>query len=173
MKNPVFIITLLLILALLSACASNESNISIDADNQSYSEPGLISGSDQTAYDVQYIRIGSGFGPRSPVCTIISSVDELNRYSGNLYNGAFWETEYSDKTAKYNDNFFTDNFLVIVFLEEISGSNRHNVESVDEYGNIVIEQLIPEIGTSDMATWNIIIELNNSFKAEQFQVILK
>jgi hypothetical protein len=73
---------------------------------------------------------------------------------------------------KYSDDFFAGNYLVIVLLGEGSGSIRHKVERVDTNGDIVITRQLPEIGTADMAAWNIIIELNNDFKPEQYQVVL-
>lgn len=161
-KLILFGIILSIVFTAFCACKSKESRV----PEETYSNS-------QTALNVQYIRIGSGFGPRQPSCTIISSVSELAQYTSNFNQMAFWETEYAGAILKYNDNYFADNFLVIVLLEENSGSNRHKVESVDRNGDIVIEQLIPEIGTSDMATWSIIIELNNSFKLERYQVVLR
>jgi len=76
-----------------------------------------------------------------------------------------------DVILKYSSSFFEDNFLVIVSLQENSGSIRHNVERIDENGDIVINRLEPEIGTADMAEWNIIIELANSTKTEQFRPV--
>jgi len=112
-------------------------------------------------------------GPGNPVCTVILSRLELEQYSDNYNRQAYGNIEYIDAIAKYSDRYFIDNFLVIVLLEENSGSNRHKVESVNRNGDIIIKRLIPEIGTSDMATWNIIIELNNNFKQEKFQVVLR
>jgi len=129
--------------------------------------------SNQIDPDVQYIRVGSGFGPRHPSYIIISSINELNQHTNNLSSNSFWETEYSNIISKYSDSYFADNFIVIVTLEEPSGSNRHKVERINSNGDIIIKQLIPEIGTADMATWNIIIELNNSFIRDQFQVVLE
>jgi len=122
--------------------------------------------------DVQYIRIGSGFGPVNPAHTVIHSLNELNQYTASINNGSFWDDVYKNAIEKYSGSFFANNFLVIILLEEISGSNRHKVERIDINGDIIIKRLIPEIGTSDMATWNIIIELDNNFKADTFQVLL-
>jgi len=167
MKKLVLLgIAFMIVFIALGACTSKD-NISPKDTNHA------LDTSSQIVPNAHYIRIGSGFGPRQPAYTIVSSMNELAQNSSSFNQGAFWETEYTNVIAKYTDNYFTDNFLVIVLLEENSGSNRHKVESVDRDGNIVIQQLIPEIGTSDMATWNIIIELDNSFKLEQFQVVLR
>ena len=158
-------IVLLFVLTLFFACKSNEKNKFEKENCLIESSSGLPLDSHQIEAQIQYIRIGSNLGPRYPVCTVISSMNELEQYSNNA--------EYKDAVSKYSDEYFLDNFLVIIIIEETSGSNRHKVERVDRNGDIIIEQLIPEIGTSDMATWNIIIELKNSQKLERFQVVLE
>ncbi len=60
---------------------------------------------------------------------------------------------------------------MIVELWEPSGSIRHKVERIDENGNIIINRLMPEIGTTDIGQWSIIIELNNNFKFEKFKTV--
>jgi len=164
-KLTVFILPLAVVFMVLTACINNKSSVSGDTDR--------MAGGSLTDPVVQYIRIGSGFGPRNPTCTVISSVSELEQYSRNFNSGSFWDTGYTEAVSRYTTTYFSNNFLVIVFLEENSGSNRHKVESINNNGDIVIQQIIPEIGTTDMATWNIIIELNNSYKQEQFRVILR
>jgi len=159
------IITGIMLLAILVTFGSCESKKSVASNS--------LLNSSQIDFDVQYIRIGSGFGPRNPNSTVISSMDELNQYPRSLSNRSFWETEYTNAISKYSDSYFADNFLVIVLLEENSGSNRHKVERIEPNGNIFIKQLIPEIGTADMATWIIFIELNNNFRLEQYRVVLE
>lgn len=65
--------------------------------------------------------------------------------------------------SRYDDEFFAENALIIITLDESSGSVRHNVKKVIKEGNeisIAIERKVPELGTADMAEWNIYIELN-------------
>ena len=163
MKKHVFFCSCLLILCLLfSACANKNGSTVNETRTGGLQDP-----------IAQYLRVGSGMGPGNPVCTVILSRLELEQYSDNYNRQAYGNIEYIDAIAKYSDRYFIDNFLVIVLLEENSGSNRHKVESVNRNGDIIIKRLIPEIGTSDMATWNIIIELNNNFKQEKFQVVLR
>ena len=142
------------------------------------------SGENQSDLNVQYIRTtwrsiaGAGY----PIVTAISSIDELELYFGHYkdtYDSNSRGVGYSDTAVGlqnaievYNDDFFANNFLVFVLLEEISGSIRHEVESVDENGEIIVRRMEPEIGTADMALWHIIIELDNRFQPEQFNVNL-
>ena len=131
-------------------------------------------------FKAQYIRT-NGFhsGVAYPVIAVISSAAELEEYAAR-----YWGKDglpqpvpsgkaagFLDPAGKYTDEFFLDSFLVIVLLEETSGSIRHRVESVGANGEIVIRRLLPEIGTCDMAEWNIIVELENRFKPQRFQAV--
>jgi len=183
-KNPIIsVMVLLIVFTVLSACSNtnNSSRTSEPHLQQSSQQHSTMSNGSIQDFDVQYIRTGYVGGSVNPVIFVIRSEAELEQFFG-LYMNRYdlltrWQS-YSDLTmtfmnaaAKYNNNFFTDKFLVVITLEENSGSIRHKVERIENNGNIVINRLVPEIGTSDMAEWNIIIELNNSFKAEEFRAI--
>jgi len=114
------------------------------------------------SFNVQYLRGGYQDYYGEPIVTVVSSKNEIEQHYG----------KYESKMLeKYSDDYFADNFLVIVDLWEPSGSIRHKVERIDENGEIVINRLMPEIGTADIGYWSIIIELNNNFKLEQFQTV--
>jgi hypothetical protein len=134
------------------------------------------------AFKVQY-RQGQGnlgfSGKPIAGITIVSSKDEIEQYYGKN-EVKIWDKQdnccnnykQSDNTTeKYSDDFFADNFLVIVELAEPSGSIRHKVERIYENGDIFIRRLVPEIGTDDIGSWGIIIELNNNFKIDKFHVV--
>ena len=129
-------------------------------------------------FDAQYIRT-NGFHTNItyPIITIISSKNELAQYYEkykDMYNFADPYDEsisFLDAVKRYTDDFFIDNYLVIILHEETSGSIRHKVERVDKNGDIVISRLIPYMQTTDMAEWNIIVELKNSFEPSQFNVV--
>jgi hypothetical protein len=117
--------------------------------------------------------------PYQPVITIVSSRSELEQYYEKnrmvLYDGngnVLPDKKFLDSIEQYSNNYFTNKFLVIVRLVEPSGSIGHKVEKIDKNGDIVIQRLLPEMGTSDMAAWSIVIELNNNVKAEQYQAVL-
>ncbi|MBR2036097.1 MAG: hypothetical protein IKA09_00030 [Lachnospiraceae bacterium] len=124
-------------------------------------------------YDVQYIRTnGYHEGAEYPLVKIIRSVDELNAYynaNKDKYDLERHEKVYSDTTIgfldacdKYDQAYFDKQELIIVLLEEGSGSVRHKVESVikgtDDICYISIDTMVPEVGTDDMAEWHILIE---------------
>lgn len=63
----------------------------------------------------------------------------------------------------YDEEFFENNHLIIVYLSEGSGSVRHKTESVTLVDGwklqIAISRIRPEIGTMDMAGWFAIYEI--------------
>lgn len=121
----------------------------------------------------QYIRTNGYFdGQEYPYYVIIRSVKDLERYyeqNKNTYDLEKQEKVYSDTTIgwldaieKYDEEYFKVNDLIMIVLEEGSGSIRHEVKSVvknpDGSFAVEIERDVPEVGTEDMAEWHIIVE---------------
>ena len=121
----------------------------------------------------QYIRTnGYHEDVEYPVVKIIRSVEELNAYyneNKERYDLERNDKVYSDTTIgfldacdKYTAGYFEDQILVMVLLEEGSGSIRHNVDNVKHGSDgklyISIRRDVPEVGTDDMAEWHILIE---------------
>ena len=121
----------------------------------------------------QYIRTnGYHEDVKYPVVKIIRSVEELNAYyneNKERYDLERNDKVYSDTTIgfldacdKYTAEYFEDQILVMILLEEGSGSIRHNVDNVKIGSNgklyISISRDVPEAGTDDMAEWHILIE---------------
>ncbi len=75
------------------------------------------------------------------------------------------EMNLEDAQKKYDDKWFENHDLIMVLLQEGSGSIRHSVTSIDTQ-MIKIMQRIPEVGTADMAGWAILIELNKGSKID-------
>ena len=121
--------------------------------------------------NVQYIeKFGSSQGV---AISTISAKNELEQYYESyvkcIYNSP--TGQFIDATEIYSDDFFANNFLVIVQFSESSGSISHKVEKIDKNGNIIISRFIPKWMTHDIKKWIIIIELNNSFMLEQFRPV--
>lgn len=128
-------------------------------------------------FGVQYVRTnGYHEDVDYPVVKIIRSVEELSQYyeaNKDKYDLERKETVYSDTTIgfldacdKYDETYFEKQVLVIVLLEEGSGSIRHNVDNIklgtDGKLYISIRTISPEIGTADMAEWHILVEPDES-----------
>jgi len=121
----------------------------------------------------QYIRTdGYQKGAEYPAVKIIRSVDELNAYYNANKDAYSLERRkdhvsgaavgFLDVCDRYNAEYFEKQILVMVLVEEGSGSTRHNVDNVkvgsDGKLYINIRRIVPEIGTCDMAQWHILIE---------------
>ena len=132
-------------------------------------------------YRAQYIRTnGYTEAFEYPSIRIMESQQDLSDYY-NTWHEVFdlerREQVYSDSTIgfldacdRYDEAFFESNYLIFVLLEEPSGSIRHEVQSVeetqDEKLSISIDHQVPEVGTSDMAQWHIILELSREYLVE-------
>ncbi len=125
-------------------------------------------------FTAQYIRTdGYINGQEYPYYVVIRSVEDLNRYysqNKDIYDLEKKEKVYADGTIgwldaieKYDDEYFKANDIIMMVLEEGSGSNRHEVKSViknpDGSFAVDIQRNVPEMGTDDMAEWHIFLEI--------------
>jgi hypothetical protein len=160
-KTIIFAITTLSLAFGFTACAS------IDSASKN---------GDQINFSAQYIRTDEYHTDEQyPVVKVISSKQELDqlyaeKYDMSAYSYIEPNINFDNAMKNYSEGYFQNKFLVIVVLEEGSGSIRHNVEKIESDGKIFISRLVPEIGTADMAKWSIIIELENNVNAREFTV---
>lgn len=166
MRRLAVILLLCFVFSMLTACNEEcnttgftRSNDDLQSDNQ---------------FAVQYIRTNGVMEDcEYPDVKIIRSTDELNAYyDGNKdrYDLERKDTVYADSTIgfldacdRYNDAYFEEKILIMVVLQEGSGSVRHSVDSVEFDSNtgqyaIHIRSIVPEVGTDDTAQWHILIE---------------
>ena len=67
--------------------------------------------------------------------------------------------------STYTDEWFKTHQLIVVPVDAGSGSVRFNVSMVTK-DSIVIECQSPMVGTADMASWRIFIEVDSTFTAK-------
>ena len=121
-----------------------------------------------------------------PKIKTIKSVNELNDYYENnrgvyqFHNGFCDEPSMADavfgSATAYNADFFRNNYLVFVILEECSGSVRHRVDSATPANgslSVSITRIIPEIGTADIAQWHIVLVLDKALSDLNVAVAIK
>lgn len=175
----VWCIFLVFALLLLSICGCQDSGMAGDPAGQGVEDDPTF---DELQYkgvsvpfEAQYIRTNGGReGVDYPGIVIIRSVEELKSYiddNQQYYDLSSKDRVYADTTIgfldaceKYDEAYFLKQILIMVLLEEGSGSIRHEVEEVTQLSggklNIAIETITPEEGTCDMAQWHILIELD-------------
>ena len=128
------------------------------------------------AFEAQYIRTnGIVDGAQYPAVTVIRDRESLDAYYENhktAYDLERHKTVVSDTTIgfldacdKYDGAFFASRELILILLEESSGSYSHRVSRVvSEVGGlaIYIDRLLPGAGnaaTCDMAEWHVFVEV--------------
>ena len=120
----------------------------------------------EITFSAQYVRT-DGFHEEEhyPQVQVITSKDELDRYYTEHKD--LYQLEHGDdlsfRTAcqRYDDRYFEKQILLMVLLEEPSGSNRHRVLQITEENNqlaVEIQRILPECGDDDMALWHLLIE---------------
>lgn len=169
MKALKTMVSMGLALCLLAGCGS----AAVDKPEETTKDIALVRQEQLCAFSAQYIRTdGYQASASYPAIKIIHSREELQSYyeeNKDLYDLERREEVASDSTIgfldacdKYDSAYFEDSFLILILLEEGSGSIRHTVDqlSLNENGELTasISTTIPEVGISDMALWHIIIE---------------
>ncbi len=100
---------------------------------------------------VHYVRRSWGSSAGYPQVVFIRSKAELDAYNSD---------DLDEAAAKYTQDYFKNHALVIVFTSESSGSNYYTGAKINSAGNeIVIDRYIPPVGTCDMASWAVILEV--------------
>ena len=166
MKKLIALVLILVCALGLCACDSKESP-NQGADPMAY------------AFEAQYIRTnGYSEGKNYPYHAVINSREELEIYykaNKEIFDLERKEEVYSDTTIgfwdacdKYDDSYFERQNLVLIVLEEGSGSIRHEITDVRPHSNengalvgwdITINRIVPEVGTDDMAQWHLLLEV--------------
>ncbi len=140
-------------------------------------------------FSAQYIRTdGYIDGADYPVVTLIKSRNELfDYYNKNKDKYSLGDFSVDDKLSfvgpweRYDEQYFENNMLVLVLLEEGSGSIRHSVNSVYKViegettrAIVDIQRKVPEACTDDMAEWHIFVEIPKLEKitSENIQVFI-
>jgi len=100
---------------------------------------------------VHYVRLSWSSSADYPQVVFIRSKAQLN---------AFDAVDFSGFNSKYTQDYFKDHALIVVFTSESSGSNYYTGARINSAENeVVIDRYIPPVGTCDMASWAVIIEV--------------
>ncbi len=142
---------------------------------------GAILTGKKVAFEAQYIRTGRNGEEDFPICKVIHSVEELNAYynenKDKYYLDHRRQNPASDSTIgfldaidKYDEEYFSEQILIMVLVEEPSGSIRHKVNYVKKGSDgrlyIDVHRIIPGAGTDDLGEWHILIEPEKGVTAE-------
>lgn len=115
--------------------------------------------------EVQYIRDCINELDDGGRIILFNNLEELTKYANNIDNDFNDSSKFEVAITKYDDEFFKNNSLIIIELTEFSGSNSHKINSIglnDGTFEIHMDYIRPSIGTTDIASWQIIIEVEKS-----------
>ncbi len=128
------------------------------------------------SFDWQLVRIGSMDGPsRPPYSQMFTSVQQLEAFCDENRNGlglaaSYGDVDFEQTAAAYDESFFENSCLLLVFLEEGSGSTRIVAEDVtfsEDTLTAHIARHTPEasglMGTADMAYWAVFLALDAKY----------
>lgn len=119
-------------------------------------------------FSAEYIRTGcpSDDGIAFPSVTVINTEEELNNYKNDNLEKYGLNDAFTTECEKYNEDYFSEKTLILVYLSEGSGSTSHKVTKVSaddtEKLSVYIETDTPEVGTCDMAYHHIFISIEKS-----------
>ena len=125
------------------------------------------------SYNKQFIR--TTYRDDIEIKITLSSKEELNAFYEKYKDALYLEHRekvYADSTIgfidaveQYDEEYFKENNLIIIYLTEPSGSIRHDIKDITIKNNTIdinIIQKSPEYGTCDMAGWLLILEVENT-----------
>lgn len=108
----------------------------------------------------QNVRITWDAAADAPSARILGSVDSLAEFAAQ-----FPENDLTQLMETYDAEYFAENRLLAVMVEEGSGSISHSIAPQGLYRDEVeIVRDVPEVGTCDMAAWIIFAEVDAMFE---------
>lgn len=123
----------------------------------------------ELTHDWTAARIGGWREPlETPYCEMIGDSAELAAfYTAHQADMGLdledQEPSFTEAMVSYDDAYFEDKALLLVFLQSGSGSNQHTVENIQIDGQTlevdILEERPGDFGTADMAYWALFIEL--------------
>ena len=173
MKKIVSLVFAMIIVVSLAACTvgnvPNETTVPTEATvltSQSTEQTSPIPGTALSNYAYQFdygytIRLQSWLGEtENPNVRIIFSVNELTLPT------VYGDTDVQEIYAKFDEDFFKENFLVVYELHFGSGSVTPTLMGVQiqkgEKITITNKSFTPEVMTCDMASWIILVPISRA-----------
>ena len=121
-------------------------------------------GSDSYAQDgCLYGRLVYSGDWHFPHTETVNTYAEWQSFFLSYSAGSDSDAGFAEGLASLDEAFFAEQSLLILYLEEGSGSYRHRVDQViveDGTVTVTLTTLQPEIGTCDMAYWAILIPID-------------
>ena len=137
--------------------------------------------SKSTIYEHQFIK--TSYSDEIKINKLITSKEELSKFYEEyktIIDLEHREKVYADSTIgfidaieKYDEEYFKQNNLALIYFTEHSGSITHEMKEVsinDNSLNISIIKKSPEYITCDMAGWFLILELDKEINIKNINL---
>ncbi len=138
-----------------------------------------------SSIEAMYIRGEHEVALDEPKVEMLKSYDELKDYYDTnketylltnvrkLISGVKYEEgDFLQFCEKYDEDYFKDKSLAIVYITEGSGSIRHKVTDIK--GHIIeVERISTKSGlvTDDIANWRIVVEVHKDIDVTEVKII--
>lgn len=114
-----------------------------------------------TYYDVAYLT-NTGVMVEGEDITLLRSQEELDEYRNS---SRFLEAEENiiEKIDSYSSDFFNEKMLIVINLQEITGSSEITVKGIDFTDSEAVVKLrrrTPQVADDSIKIWSIFIELD-------------
>lgn len=145
--------------------AVEDSSDAVRGQKDMISEEIAAEGAEPKAYMVSTQEIRTDGGSEDivyPLVTVLRSREELEDYCRAQRDIFDLESGFLDACKGYDSSYFAQNDLILICVEENSGSVTHQVTDVcEENGGWVITVVRhePEEKTDDLAQWHILVEV--------------
>ena len=173
------LLMLFCVMLLIVGCASavDESSVEVNetsgndssqTDNTSVDESSKTEMIPKTELEIdsQYIRTNYySEETQFPSTAIINSREELEEYC-NSFDKTYSGSAFINTFDEYDSEYFNDNYLVFIRLQEGSGSISHKLAKVvydEDKLDILINRHEPFMQTCDMAEWHFVLEINKKY----------
>lgn len=117
-------------------------------------------------FTVKYIRIYRDYARDfTPTAAAAENRAQLNDALRSAADERQKDVVRPDDVAAYTDEWFRTHRLIVVALQENSGSCRHDVRKVtytDGGATVKISRSLPSVSTCDIAHWILFIELSDT-----------
>ena len=94
------------------------------------------------------------------MCTSVKN--HINKYGLENLSGS-----YCQKLQSYNDEFFQNKKIIVIYHEEITASSTISVKNIEFSGdkaNVILDRKVPNISNTAMKDYVIIIEIPQNEK---------
>lgn len=138
------------------------------------------SGAKDITFDADYIRTDGNIKEvAEPVIVKIKSVKELEKYYNenkdnyNLTDNSELSASFATEIDKYDEEYFNNNILLFVLVQEESSAIYHTVNSINDKGSIIIDKKHSDKDSNDIATWHIVIEVSKEYQDIDYKVTMR